>query len=63
MGLRARYRVAWGKPGAARAGLNYYRNLKALKELLEHNESWRIHVPTLVPWGDRDPAFLRGNLE
>jgi pimeloyl-ACP methyl ester carboxylesterase len=60
--LRAKYRVAWRTPGAIAAGLNYYRNLKALKCLLRIDEPWQIHVRTLVLWGDQDPALLRGNL-
>lgn len=60
--LRAAYRTAWRQPGAITGGLNYYRNVKALKRLLERDRPWRINVPTLVLWGDQDPALLRGNL-
>lgn len=60
--VRAKYREAWRQPGAVSAGLNYYRNLKALKRLLDDGRPWEIDIPTLVLWGDRDPALLRGNL-
>lgn len=60
--LRAAYRFGWRQPGAITGGLNYYRNLKALKRLLERDRPWHINIPTLVLWGDQDPALLRGNL-
>ena len=60
--LRDAYRVAWSQPYALTAGLSYYRNPRALKRLVESPASWRIEVPTLVLWGDRDRALLQGNL-
>ena len=61
--LRNAYRQAWSQPGALTAGLNYYRNPRALRTLVKQPPGWLIHVPTLVLWGDRDPALLPGNLD
>lgn len=61
--LRHAYRQAWNQPGALTAGLNYYRNPRALQSLLKQPPGWLIHVPTLVLWGERDPALLTGNLD
>lgn len=60
--LRAAYREAWSRPHALTAGLNYYRNLRALQRLVKSSESWTINVPTLVLWGEQDPALLKTNL-
>lgn len=59
--LRAAYRTAWGRPGALTGGLNYYRNPRALVRLARQSD-WRIRVPTLVLWGEQDPALRPGNL-
>ena len=61
--LRKAYREAWSVSGAVTGGLNYYRNPRALRALLKHPPGWLIHVPTLVLWGELDPALLTGNLE
>lgn len=49
----ARYRQAWGQPGALTAGLNWYRAL--LKTPLEAPGAYRVAVPTLMIWGRQDP--------
>ncbi|HEX2174192.1 MAG TPA: alpha/beta hydrolase [Dehalococcoidia bacterium] len=50
------YRAAITVPGAARAALAYYR---ALPRRLRSVDDWsrRIECPTLVLWGERDPAL------
>jgi pimeloyl-ACP methyl ester carboxylesterase len=60
--LRAAYRDAWRQPYALTGSLNYYRNIRAFRRMLRSEPTWRIAVPTLVLWGDQDPALLRGNL-
>ena len=60
--LRARYREAWGQPRALPASLHYYRNIRALRRAAASKETWRINVPTLVLWGDQDPALVGANL-
>jgi epoxide hydrolase 4 len=60
--LRATYREAWSRPHALTAGLNYYRNLRALQRVVKSSDSWKIDVPTLVLWGERDTALLKTNL-
>ncbi|PTY08456.1 alpha/beta hydrolase [Opitutaceae bacterium EW11] len=60
--LRQAYHDAWSQPHALTSGLNYYRNLRALKWLLREPPPWTIPVPTLALWGDQDPALLRSNL-
>lgn len=66
---RAAYHQAWSRPGALRGGLNYYRAARmgdqvAAGGVSEEYEakirSQRIEVPTLVIWGERDPALLVG---
>jgi pimeloyl-ACP methyl ester carboxylesterase len=64
------YLDAWTQPGALTGGLNYYRasplhppdesrsTLPALDP-----EAFRVRVPTLVIWGERDEALLPGNLD
>jgi epoxide hydrolase 4 len=59
--LRKSYREAWAKPGALEASLNYYRNVAALKRVAAQSTA-RIDVPTLVLWGEKDPALLPANL-
>jgi pimeloyl-ACP methyl ester carboxylesterase len=68
------YAEAWSLPGGLTGGLNYYRasfiyppgspeeedrlrNFANLKP-----EAFSINVPTLVIWGERDPAFVNDNL-
>ena len=66
---RATYHEAWAQPGALTGGLNYYRAAQmgeqvAAGGVAEEYEakirSLRIEVPTLVIWGERDPALLVG---
>lgn len=63
----AAYKQAWSQPGALTGGLNYYRatqlhpeapgepGVSALK--LDHSK-FKVHVPTQVIWGEKDPALL-----
>ena len=60
--LRRAYLEAWRVPGALRAGLNYYRCQENLALLGGRPRDWLIRVPTLVLWGERDPALRRENL-
>lgn len=53
-----RYVESWSQTGALTGGLNYYRAIHF--DPLEAVEP--ITVPTLVLWGERDTALLRGNL-
>ncbi|NER81355.1 MAG: alpha/beta hydrolase [Leptolyngbya sp. SIO1D8] len=49
------YKTAIAKPGALTAGLNYYRNLLNGSQ---QQQAWPIlEVPTLLIWGEDDPAF------
>jgi epoxide hydrolase 4 len=66
---RAAYHEAWAKPGAIQAGLNYYRAARmgdqvaagGVPEAYEAKiREMRLRVPTLVIWGERDPALLVG---
>jgi pimeloyl-ACP methyl ester carboxylesterase len=70
--LRAAYVSAWSQPGALTGALNYYRatplhpaqnaaEADKLKQLAARTLS--VEVPTLVVWGERDPALLPGNLD
>lgn len=61
--LRAAYREAWRQRHALRGGLAYYRNVRDLRRSIVSPANWQIDVPTLVLWGDKDPALLRGNLD
>jgi epoxide hydrolase 4 len=66
------YLQAWSQPGAITGGLNYYRaaplgleNIRgALRasDFLAGLDSWVLHVPTLVIWGERDEYILTGVL-
>lgn len=68
---RNAYRAAWSQPGALTGGLNYYRatalhppsgdSAGAAAVTLDPCE-FHVEVPTLVIWGERDPALLTGNL-
>ena len=66
---RAAYHQAWSQPGALRGGLNYYRAARmgdqvaaggVAAEYEAKIRAQRLTVPTLVIWGDRDPALLVG---
>jgi len=66
---RAAYRAAWAQPGALTGALNYYRasplhppeNGEAVPQ--PDPAAFRVAVPTLVIWGERDEALLPGNLD
>jgi pimeloyl-ACP methyl ester carboxylesterase len=69
---RRAYLEAWSQPGALTGGLNYYRASplhppeagQAPAAALDlAPESFRVRVPTLVIWGERDEALLTGNLD
>lgn len=73
---RRAYLEAWSRPGALTGGLNYYRAAKLGPPSAEGNrgaeqepvsfvphDSFRVSVPTLVIWGEKDTALLAGNLE
>jgi pimeloyl-ACP methyl ester carboxylesterase/2-polyprenyl-6-methoxyphenol hydroxylase-like FAD-dependent oxidoreductase len=49
-----RYIAAIARPGALRAGVNYYRALARLA-IREPNRSVPIEAPVLVIWGEQDP--------
>lgn len=73
--MRHRYIDAWSQPGALTGGLNYYRasplfppesevDIKRIRKFLNMpQEMFKVRVPTLVIWGERDRALLTGNLE
>lgn len=49
------FKTAIARPGALQAGLNYYRNLFSLSLF---QQAWPVlEVPTLMIWGEDDPAF------
>jgi epoxide hydrolase 4 len=65
----AAYHEAWSQPGALTGGLNYYRAARmgeqvAVGGVAEEYEAkikaMKLEVPTLVIWGERDPALLVG---
>jgi pimeloyl-ACP methyl ester carboxylesterase len=64
---RAAYKQAWAQPGALTGALNYYR-ASALNTAPDAAAAGAallarpIPVPTLVIWGEADPALLTGNL-
>lgn len=49
------FKTAIARPGALQAGLNYYRNL--FSPALFQQEWPVLEVPTLMIWGEDDPAF------
>ena len=66
---KAQYERAWAQPGALDAMLSYYRAMPQLgerepldgpvgKPLDLQIPNIRIDVPTLVLWGEQDPAFV-----
>jgi pimeloyl-ACP methyl ester carboxylesterase len=66
---RVAYHEAWGQPGALTGGLNYYRAARmgdqvaaggVPEEYEAKIDAMRLEVPTLVIWGERDPALLVG---
>ena len=60
------YIKAWSQPGALTGGLNYYRaNRLGTSPLAEsaNASSFVVNVPTLVIWGEKDPAMLPQNLD
>ena len=70
---RQRYLEAWTRPGAIDAGLNYYRAaalgpptpeepVVAARMTVDPAHAV-VTVPTLVIWGEQDPALPTGNLE
>jgi pimeloyl-ACP methyl ester carboxylesterase len=69
---RAGYVEAWSQPGALTGGLNYYRASPMYPptdadpgpaKLQLKPENFRVRVPTLVLWGERDRALLTGCIE
>ena len=68
---RDAYVAAWSQPGALTAMLNYYRasplyppegDDPGAARLELDPAQFRVNVPTLVIWGERDGALLPGNL-
>jgi epoxide hydrolase 4 len=66
---RAAYHEAWAQPGAITGGLNYYRAARmgeqvgaggVPEEYEAKIRAQQVDVPTLVIWGERDPALLTG---
>jgi epoxide hydrolase 4 len=66
---RAAYHEAWSQPGALTGGLNYYRAARmgdqvgagGVPEEYERKiMAKKVEVPTLVIWGEKDPALLTG---
>ncbi|HEY7293909.1 MAG TPA: alpha/beta hydrolase, partial [Dehalococcoidia bacterium] len=57
----ARYREAWGQPGALTASINWYR--AAMRYRVHLRRSPRVVVPTLILWGVRDVALGRELVE
>ncbi|MBV9711063.1 MAG: alpha/beta hydrolase [Ktedonobacteraceae bacterium] len=53
----AKYRDAMSKPGALRAGLNYYRAVFRPPSSRESGAETIINTPTLLIWGDQDVAL------
>jgi epoxide hydrolase 4 len=61
----ARYREALARPGALTAALNYYRAYRGhlLRGGGKTHPRRTIDRPTLVIWGEKDPALDRHNLD
>jgi epoxide hydrolase 4 len=60
------YIKAWSQPGALTGGLNYYRaNRLSTSPLADgaNASSFVVNVPTLVIWGEKDPAMVPQNLD
>jgi len=70
-GDRRAYLEAWSRPGALTGSLNYYRASPLHPPEASSGElppqldpaMFRVQVPTLVIWGERDEALLTGNLD
>jgi pimeloyl-ACP methyl ester carboxylesterase len=68
---RTAYREAWSQPGALTGGLNYYRAMRVEPPLPGDTldlssvvpSRYRVNVPTLVIWGERDKALLTSLLD
>jgi epoxide hydrolase 4 len=63
---RPEYIKAWSQPGALTGGLNYYRANRLSTSPLAHGanvSSYAVNVPTLVIWGEKDPAMIPQNLD
>ncbi|MFP5406224.1 MAG: alpha/beta fold hydrolase [Gammaproteobacteria bacterium] len=69
---RAAYHAAWGQPGALTGAVNWYRASPLYPPGDEDPGAGKLHLdpsvfvvraPTLVIWGERDPALLPGLLE
>jgi epoxide hydrolase 4 len=63
---------AWSRPGALTGGLNYYRasplypptvDDPGATKLQLKPDDFKVRVPTLVLWGERDTALLTGCIE
>jgi len=59
------YIKAWSQRGALTGGLNYYRANRLSTSLADgaNASSFAINVPTLVIWGEKDPAMVPQNLD
>ena len=60
------YIKAWSQPGALTGGLNYYRaNRLSTSPLADaaNASSFVVSVPTLVIWGEKDPAMVTQNVD
>ncbi len=60
------YIKAWSQPGALTGGLNYYRANRLSTSPLANGanaSSFVVNVPTLVIWGEKDPAMVPQNLD
>lgn len=53
------YEAAWAQPGALQGALNYYRAMKPASAA----PGFQVSVPTLVLWGEQDPALTIHNLD
>ena len=66
---REAYRASWSQPGALTGALNYYRASPlhppedGSRVLQPDPAAFRVRVPTLVIWGERDEALLPGILD
>ena len=63
---KSEYIKAWSQPGALTGGLNYYRaNRLSTSPLADaaNASSFAVNVPTLVIWGEKDPAMVPQNLD
>ena len=58
-----RYAEAWSRPGALKAGIDYYRALLLRTRSSRDALLRRIEIPTLVLWGDRDRYLIPENAE